>query len=127
MRTRRAAGGEGSFELVGRGEAEADPAYGVEVARLVRVVAELSPEAADVDVLLASRGQHDDRHLRVATELAADVEAGAVWKHHVEQDEVRLRPPRLLERLLDRARHSSVEAVALERRSQGLGDRQLVF
>jgi hypothetical protein len=49
----------------------------------VVVCAEL--EADDAVGLLAARRQHDDRHLRGAAKLSADVEARAVRQHHVEE------------------------------------------
>ena len=36
-----------------------------------------------------TRGHHDDRHLRAQPHLPADVGAGTIREHHVEQDEVR--------------------------------------
>src|SRR4051812_35845941 len=61
----------------------------------VVVGAELEPDHAVG--LLAAGGQHDDRHLGLPPDLAADVVARAVGEHEVEQDEVGADGRRLLE------------------------------
>ena len=50
-------------------------------------------------------------HLRAFAQLAADVEAGAVREHQVEQDEIGVAPGEL-ERLCDRSGHLRLEALA---------------
>ena len=74
----------------------------------------------------AAGGEHDDRHLRAKTQLAADVEARAVGEHHVEQHEVRV-AARLLERLGHRPGDQRVEALAAEDVCQRVADRDLVL
>src|SRR5215218_8797469 len=76
--------------------------------------------------LLAAGGEHDDRNLRALPQLAADVEAGAVGQHHVEEHEVGV-AARLLERLGDRAGDQRLEAFAAEHLREGLDDRGLVL
>ena len=56
--------------------------------RLDDVVVGAELEADDPIGFLTARGEHDDRHLRGSAQLAADVVAGAVRQHYVEQDEV---------------------------------------
>jgi hypothetical protein len=38
----------------------------------------------------SSRGQHQDRHVRLAPERAADLEAIESGEHHIEHDRIRL-------------------------------------
>ena len=62
-----------------------------------------------------------------APQLAADVVAGAVGQHHVEQHEIGLDPPRELEGPGGGSGHLRVEALASEGFGQRLGDRLLVL
>ena len=65
--------------------------------RLDDVVVGAELEADDAVGLLAAGGEHDDRDARALAQRAADVVAGAVGEHHVEEDEVghaRSRPAR---------------------------------
>ena len=55
------------------------------------VVVRAAFQAADLVVLLAARGQHDDRRrpgFRLAADLAADLDAAGHRQHPVEQDQV---------------------------------------
>src|SRR4051794_28308391 len=91
----------------------------------VVVGAELEPDHAVG--LLAAGGQHDDRHLRLAPDLAADVVARAVGEHEVEQDEVGADGRRLLESGGGGAGDLEMEALAREGLGEGLRDGRLVL
>src|SRR3954453_1610337 len=95
--------------------------------RLDDVVVGAELEADHAVGLLAPGGQHDDRHLRVAPDLAGDVVARAVGEHEVEQDEVRADGRRLLERGGGGAGHLEMEALAREGLGEGLRDGRLVL
>ena len=56
--------------------------------RLDHVVVGAEFEAEDAVDLLAASGEHDDRHVGGRSDLAGEVAAVAVGKHHVEQDHV---------------------------------------
>jgi hypothetical protein len=91
----------------------------------VIVGAKLEPDHAVG--FFSSGGQHDDRHVRALAELAADVEAGAVGEHHIEQYEVRLLTVGGPEGVGHGAHDLRHEAFAFERRGQRLRDRALVL
>src|SRR3954454_12843327 len=91
----------------------------------VVVGAELEPDHSVG--LLAAGGQHDDRHLRLAPDLAADVVAGPVGEHEVEQDEVGADGRRLLESGGGGAGDLEMEALAREGLGEGLRDGRLVL
>ena len=77
--------------------------------------------------LVAARGQHDDRHLRLAPDLAADVVAGAVGEHQVEEDEVGAHARGRVERVRGSAGDLEVEALAGEGLGERLRDGRLVL
>ena len=84
-------------------------------------------EADDPVRLLAARGEHDDRHLGAAAQLAAHVVAGAVGQHHVQQHQVGRQVAGQRDALGRRARDRAVEALPLERLGERGGDRGLVL
>ena len=99
------AGAEGLDDVVVGAQLEADHAVG----------------------LVAAGGEHDDRDLRVAADLAADVEAGAVGKHEVEEDEVGADARGRLDRARGRAGHLEMEPLAGQGLGEGLRDGRLVL
>ena len=58
--------------------------------RLDHVVVGAHLQSDDAVGLLAARGEHDDRHVGVLAEYAADLEAVEDGEHQVEHDEVRV-------------------------------------
>ncbi len=58
--------------------------------RLGQVVVRTGVERLDLVGLLRARGQHDDRDRRPAAEIADEVDAVAIGKSEVEDDEIRL-------------------------------------
>jgi hypothetical protein len=82
--------------------------------RLDDVVVGAELEADDAVGLVAAGGEHDDRHLRGAADLTADVEARSVGQHQIEQDEVGLDARGRIERLCDGARDAQVEPLTLQ-------------
>ena len=95
--------------------------------RLQHVIVRTHLEADDPVRLLPARGEHDDRHVRVAAQLAADVVTGPVGKHHVEQHQVGLEVPGQRDALSRRTRDRAVEALSLESLGERCGDRGLVL
>src|SRR5205085_8838932 len=70
---------------------------------------------------------HDDRHVAVLAELAADVQARAVRQSDVEQDQVRRLAAGRAQRVGRGRGHAWLEALALESLGERLGDRALVL
>src|SRR6185312_15235071 len=94
---------------------------------LDHVVVGAELEADDAVGLCPARGEHDDRGGGVAADLAGDVAAVAVGKHQVEQDEVGVDRAGEPQRLSGGRRHHGLEALALERVGERLGDRAFVL
>ena len=95
--------------------------------RLDHVVVGAQLETDDAVGLRAARGEHDDRHGRLAPQLAADLAPVAVRQRDVEQDEARVAAAEELQRGARRRRDDRLEALALERARERLGDRALVL
>src|SRR6202522_828447 len=57
-------------------------------------------EAEDDIYGVGLRGQHDDRHARLGTDLTAYVDAVRTWQHQVQQDQIRPGIPECLYRLV---------------------------
>ena len=70
---------------------------------------------------------HDDGHLRPAPHLPADVDAGDLREHHVEQHEVGLHRVEDVERLGAVRRDLDPEALPLEPDREGLHEAVLVL
>ena len=80
--------------------------------------------------LLAARGQHDDRHvagLLAAAQAAADLDAGELRQHPVEQDEIGLFLGGDQQRLLAVLRLEHAIAFALQIVAQQRDQRAFVF
>ena len=123
--------GEDLLVVLGHGDAPAQdgPHAGDELAQpegLGHVVArsELEPED-DVDLGVAGR-HHDDRHRLEGPHLLADLDAGLVGQHDVEQDEVGVDPVEEAQRLVAVAGRLDGEALAGQARGQRLAVRLLV-
>ena len=117
--------GEDLFVVLGHGDAPPqDRAHaGHELAEaegLGHVVAGAELEAEDdVDLGVAGR-HHDDRHRLEGAHLLADLDAGLVGQHDVEQDEVGVDPVEEAQRLVAVAGGLDGEALAGQARGQGL-------
>ena len=123
--------GEDLLVVLGHGDAPAQhgPHAGHELAEaegLGDVVAGAELEAED-DVDLGVPGRdHDDRHRLEGAHLLADLDAGLVGQHDVEQDEVGVDPVEEAQRLVAVAGRLDGEALPGQARRQGLSIRLLV-
>ena len=96
--TRRGRDGR-SGRLVGPAEDGADPRGQLaQRERLGHVVVRAQLQADDLVDLGVLRGEHDDRHRGLGAEDPADLDAGQLGEHEVEQDEVGSLGPEGLER-----------------------------
>ena len=92
--------------------------------RLRDVVVGSALQRRDLGLLVGDRGEHDDRQLAPAAQLAADLDPGAVREHQVDDRGMRAGDRRAVERLLGaRARDDLVAGTAQHepQRPQDLG------
>ncbi len=94
---------------------------------LDHVVVGAELEADDLVHLGAARGQHHDRHVGAAAQLAADVAAVAVGQGQVEHHQVRFLAGGELQGAGRGRGHQRLEARPAQRLGEGLGDRLLVL
>jgi hypothetical protein len=95
--------------------------------RLHDVVVGAELESDDAVGLRAAGREHDDRHLRPAAQLAAEVAPVAVGKGDVQQHDVGLRLGEADERVGHGVGDHRLESLARERARERLGDRALVL
>ena len=126
-------GADGQHLFVVLGHRDASPQDGshaghqlTEAERLGDVVAGSQLEAEhDVDLGVPGR-DHDDRHRLEGAHLLADLDAGLVGQHDVEEDEVGVHPVEEAQRLVPVARRLDGEALPGQARREGLSIRLLV-
>ena len=94
--------------------------------RLRHVVVGAELEADDLVELRVLGREHDDRHARLGADDPADLDAGQLRQHQVEEDEVGLVGPEARQRLAPVGRRDDPEAVRLERVDERLAERRLV-
>ena len=102
-----------------------DKLAGAEGFHQVIVGAQLKPD--DAVFHLALRGEHDDGHIGVVADGAADALAGNAWEHKVENDQVEMMLLEFLKRLLAVAHGGYPVVFALEISSDRIADRLFVF
>ena len=113
--------------LLGAAEERPDPGRQLAQAeRLGDVVvgAELEPD--DLVELGVLGREHDDRHAGLGPDDPADLDAGQLGEHQVEQDEVGLLGAEAGQRLAPVGRGDDPEALGLERVDERLAQRRLV-
>ena len=96
------------------------------VERLAEVVVRAHLEADDPIHLLRARRQHQDRHVGVLAQLAADVEPALLRHHQVEHDQRRLPRAGRLQRLLAVGGLEHGEALLLQVHRAELADARFV-
>ena len=112
---------------VGPAQDRLDPRHqGSRVERLGHVVVRAQLQADDRVHVLGAGGQHQDRHVAAAAQLAADLEAVHLGQHQVQHDQVRVAALVLDQGLLAVGRGHDGEALLLEVQPDQLDDVALV-